>query len=1007
MTDVKKFKFVSPGIFLNEIDNSQIPRDPEDVGPVIIGTAQRGPNMRPVKVESYSEFVRMFGNPQPGTGTPDPWRDGNYSNPSYGAYAAKAYTRSTPGPVTFVKLAGQDHTDKTSAATRAGYQVTAHHPQLGGTTAGSAPGAYGLFVGVSGSGGDAGTSARLIHAATFYVERGTIALTGSQNGQGGEVGFGEHVAVNQIVNNAGTEAGSFQIIHYDDLASDGSESISGSATGDEDSGTFPDGVESITTFNFDPTSQRFIRNVFPNDPVSTNSSVTSTVKDFWGGETSEGALKRFQGSSFGSTTQGTLKAVLIPLHHNVSSTEGGDWRKEHTAPQTGWVIAQHEGANAGCKTTGAIELSGSTTSFNPQKLFKLHSLYGGEYESKNYKVSVTDIKKSTNEFDKYGTFSVEIRRADDTDEEKVVLERFSNCNLNPNSPNYICNKIGDKFIEWDSADRRYKEYNNYPNMSSFIRVEVDPAVSTGQVNQTFVPFGFYGPLRFAQLTVGELGDFGTNSFARPAKATLAISGSTIVNNGILYDRGNNVVVGRGGRSDAPHLSSSFEYPAFNLRTYTQGHGDYALSDPTNAYFGVTTNRSGSAIFDESYADLVRPHPGSLDVHASPSNGRVYSFIFSLDDVEVTGEAAKYAPGSRAAGTSYTATAGKDYGDLLDKDFNKFTMPLVGGFDGLDVTEKNPFNNTRMGTSEIEDYAYNSVKRAIDAVSDPEVVECNLMAVPGVYKTGITRHLIATCEKRADALAIIDLEGDFKDSAENTAAENGATRKANPTTTVSNLRSRGINSSYGASYFPWCTIRDESNLLAVPPSVIAMGVLSYSQSRSELWFAPAGFNRGGLTENGAAGLQVVNVKYTLSSKERDKLYDANINPIASFPSEGLVIFGQKTLQVTRSAVDRINVRRLMIFLKKEISRMAATLLFDQNVKTTWARFKSKVDPLLTSVKTRFGLSDFRIILDETTTTPELVDRNIMYAKIFLKPARAIEFIALDFIITDSGASFDDL
>ena len=335
------------------------------------------------------------------------------------------------------------------------------------------------------------------------------------------------------------------------------------------------------------------------------------------------------------------------------------------------------------------------------------------------------------------------------------------------------------------------------------------------------------------------------------------------------------------------------------------------------------------------------------------------------------------------------------------------MPLVGGFDGLDVTEKNPFNNTRMGTSEIEDYAYNSVKRAIDAVSDPEVVECNLMAVPGVYKTGITRHLIATCEKRADALAIIDLEGDFKDSAENTAAENGATRKANPTTTVSNLRSRGINSSYGASYFPWCTIRDESNLLAVPPSVIAMGVLSYSQSRSELWFAPAGFNRGGLTENGAAGLQVVNVKYTLSSKERDKLYDANINPIASFPSEGLVIFGQKTLQVTRSAVDRINVRRLMIFLKKEISRMAATLLFDQNVKTTWARFKSKVDPLLTSVKTRFGLSDFRIILDETTTTPELVDRNIMYAKIFLKPARAIEFIALDFIITDSGASFDDL
>jgi phage tail sheath protein FI len=179
----------------------------------------------------------------------------------------------------------------------------------------------------------------------------------------------------------------------------------------------------------------------------------------------------------------------------------------------------------------------------------------------------------------------------------------------------------------------------------------------------------------------------------------------------------------------------------------------------------------------------------------------------------------------------------------------------------------------------------------------------------------------------------------------------------------------------------------------------------SETKSELWFAPAGFTRGGLTE-GSAGLPVLSVRERLTSKERDKLYDANINPIATFPAEGIVIFGQKTLQVTPSALDRINVRRLMVFVKKEISRMAATVLFDQNVQRTWNRFLGKVNPFLRSVQARLGLMDFKVVLDETTTTPDLIDRNIMYAKIFLKPAKAIEFIAIDFVITDSGASFED-
>jgi len=185
----------------------------------------------------------------------------------------------------------------------------------------------------------------------------------------------------------------------------------------------------------------------------------------------------------------------------------------------------------------------------------------------------------------------------------------------------------------------------------------------------------------------------------------------------------------------------------------------------------------------------------------------------------------------------------------------------------------------------------------------------------------------------------------------------------------------------------------------------LGVLGSSEAKSEVWFAPAGFNRGGLSE-GAAGIPVTNASEKLTSKNRDTLYEARINPIASFPSTGIVVFGQKTLQERQSALDRINVRRLVIYLKKSISILSTQILFEQNVQATWNRFKSLVEPFLANVKTKFGITDYRLILDESTTTPDLIDQNILYAKIMIKPARAIEYIAIDFVIASTGASFDD-
>ena len=334
--------------------------------------------------------------------------------------------------------------------------------------------------------------------------------------------------------------------------------------------------------------------------------------------------------------------------------------------------------------------------------------------------------------------------------------------------------------------------------------------------------------------------------------------------------------------------------------------------------------------------------------------------------------------------------------------------MFGGFDGLDITERNPFRNSLLdGASPTEEtnYVFYTLRRAINTVADPEVVEMNLASIPGLWHEETTKFLVDTCETRGDALAVIDLKGGFVPRSDDTGTK--SERKGKLGNVLTFMKERNFNSSYGAAYYPWVKVRDDQTgtIVTMPPSVVALGVLANTERAADVWFAPAGFRRGGLSL-GAGGLTVTGVETKLTSRNRDDLYEVNINPIASFPAEGIVVFGQKTLQATPSALDRINVRRLLIFLKRGISRIASTTLFQPNVQATWNNFKSRADRFLGDVQVRFGLTDFRVVLDETTTTPDLVDRNILYAKVFIKPARAIEFIAIDFIITRSGASFDD-
>ena len=486
-----------------------------------------------------------------------------------------------------------------------------------------------------------------------------------------------------------------------------------------------------------------------------------------------------------------------------------------------------------------------------------------------------------------------------------------------------------------------------------------------------------------------------------------------------------IPLGGGDATTFAHLPTSFvgsvKFPSLRLTDVNSNSN--GKNYPPTALFGVRHHRGTSTRRDDSYIDLVRSLPSDAShtlKHHYGENDSIpdaleYSYIFSLDDIfQDTNNTSTYyyKSGSydevSAGDQSYSQKNGLGgTNGLFTKKIRQFQVPLFGGFDGLDITEVEPFSNTNLtDKTRVNSYAYNSVFKALETISDPEVVTYDLISLPGVTNTDVTDEVLSLVSDRQDALAIIDIPSGYQPGYEN----NGSSVAGSIDGTINNLEGRVINNSYAATYYPWVRLRDrvggQNDVLYVPPSVAAIGALGKSQGLSELWFAPAGFNRGGINElGGPKGPIITGTWEHLTKDDRDKLYAANINPIARFPSlDQIVIFGQKTLQQTPSALDRINVRRLMIHLKYRIGLIANTILFDQNVRTTWNRFKFQASAVLNDIQGRLGIVEYKLELDEKTTTADLVDRNIMYAKIFIKPARSIEFIAVDFVITRSGVEF---
>ena len=276
--------------------------------------------------------------------------------------------------------------------------------------------------------------------------------------------------------------------------------------------------------------------------------------------------------------------------------------------------------------------------------------------------------------------------------------------------------------------------------------------------------------------------------------------------------------------------------------------------------------------------------------------------------------------------------------------------------------------------------------AISILSNKDEYIFNVVSAPGLIYSNAAQgsaldSIITLAEQRGDCIAVVDLD-------------NYGSGVADVTSTAT-----GLNSSYAAAYWPWVQVKSATGRNVWSPASVAIpGVYAFTDNSSAPWYAPAGLVRGGV-------VGIIQAEQKLTRGQRDLLYDGKVNPIATFPGQGIAVFGQKTLQTKASALDRVNVRRLLIELKKFLGDQARNLVFEQNTVATRNKFLSIVNPYLESVVQRQGLYAFRVVMDDTNNTADVVDRNQLIGQIFIQPARTAEFIVLDFTVEPTGATFN--
>jgi hypothetical protein len=584
-------------------------------------------------------------------------------------------------------------------------------------------------------------------------------------------------------------------------------------------------------------------------------------------------------------------------------------------------------------TDGTDFVSSWTTSNSPyvvsevrgnkvNDLFRFVTVSDGESSNYDVKMTIQNIDLEKSEFD------VIVRDFNDTDENMVVLERFTRCSMDPNLPGYVAKKIG-------TSDGEFDLRSKYIMLEMAVNHPVDA-----------VPSGFRGYPSNTEFGVNTLGTVTYKKSYLSAGDVIRYlpDGTPVVSNG---DKVKKVSLGFSSQVGYRYDRDLLKFKGASATGVTHG---FHLSTNASTLTGSTPT---GFEFETTPYDLEGPNKGLLDSIA----------------------------------------------------YRKFTLVTSGGFDGWDIyrnvrtfgdnyvfgkTSYVSNHSSNSATSGVFDDTsgnsdYYSYLQGIQTFANPEAVDINVFATPGINfsdHNSLTTQAIDMVESdRADSLYIISSKN------RETALD-----------VIDDLDTAALDSNYSATYWPWIQIRDQdsSNLIYLPPTCEVVRNIALTDNVSYPWFAVAGYQRGLVNS--------VKAFKKLTLDERDDLYLNRINPIATFSDTGTIIWGNKTLQVRESALDRINVRRLLLRARKLISAVAVRLLFEQNDEQVRNEFLRLVNPILEAIKKERGLTDFRV---SVSNDPEDIDANTLRGKIYIKPTRSLEYIDVEFIITPTGASFENI
>jgi phage tail sheath protein FI len=1007
-------KLGSAGVTVREIDLSgPTTTTPSGVPAGIIGTAVKGPAFVPVTVGNTSDFEAKFGK-----------SDGT----KFGVLAVYEWLRNAQS-VTYMRVLGVGSGLKRDTSTKPGRVVSA-----GFVVGEQQPHADSGILTSNSYANSGGVLGRTYMLGCFMSESAGSSIFSSASLQGpNSVTPGNSTALPIVrgilmapsgvilrLSSSFTSSLAPSSTHIANSNSAASGSILGSVdlgSGKQEFVLMMNGHKgtdaaypNVLTASFDPTSPNYFANVFNQDPYNLQKA-GHYLYAFWDIHPTLAVVTGtglISSSYAASTATGNKESAAFLLTGSLARDTGNatvpdyeNFENRFSHAKSPWVISQK---------FGGVN----------KNMFRFVALDAGTSIADKIKISIENISPSSDTKDLYGTFDVAIRDWNDTDSNPRVLEQYRGVSMNPSSDRYIGKAIGDLNVYYDfdktTTSQKLVVDGNYQNVSNYIRVELDDLVISGELDATALPIGFRGP--------AHLVTSGSAPLATPTGVDGILDLLTL---------------------DA--LKRPVQPPVPYRVNILEGEGAKALVN-SSLYWGLQleqvnslTNPNGTSVKNDSLTSYTKYFPdfmttyqnfveaGSIGAADTAANGildvdRFCRNKFSLENIRVVTASNTYADPQKWNNASYVRhgsitsnetdkTRAVTISDFTqpNRKFLKFTMLMQGGFDGVNSFDRNEATLSNTAVNHDMDDANRgqssgptaaAYRKAIDIIKEKTDVDIQLLAIPGIRHAIVTDKAIDAVETRFDAMYLMDIQ----EYDTNNTLITGSVQNSSVVNTTTAFRSRALNTSFAAAYYPDTVVTDPNTNtnVQVPPSVVVLGAFAKNDAVSYPWFAPAGFTRGALETT-------LEAKVKLSKDNMDTLYDANINPLVAFPGNtpagtqaqgGVVVWGQRTLQSFASALDRVNVRRLLIDLRRQVRDIANTFVFEPNRESTLNRFQATVEPRLARIQKQFGVERYKVQIDTSTTTQADVENNTLRGKIWIQPTRAIEFVSLDFVVTNAGA-----